>query len=75
LVKFILTDLVDVSLSGFNKQNVLSGLCVDRAAEGYRLVLEGVHGIEGVLVARGLRIELTPGMPDDSQYADHGSDK
>jgi hypothetical protein len=48
---------------------------VERAAEGYRLVLEGIHGVEGVLVARGLRIELTPGMPDDSQYADHGSDK
>jgi hypothetical protein len=25
LVKFILTDLIDVSLSGFNRQNVLSG--------------------------------------------------
>jgi len=68
IVTFVLEGIVDATVEGFNRQNVLNGLSFDRTAEGFRLVLEGSHGANATLNAERVQIELQPGIPDDSLY-------
>jgi hypothetical protein len=69
VVVFHLTDLRVLELNDFNHQNALMGLTITREPDaGYRLELDGAHGLSGVMQGRQLEIELEPGVPPDSQY-------
>lgn len=63
LVEFVMGQVVDLSLSGFNHQNVVFGLGVAPVEGGYRLTLEDCYGISGTIDARHISIRLTPGKP------------
>jgi hypothetical protein len=68
IVGFVLEGLRNLHLDYFNGQNVISGLDLKQTPEGYELALEGFHGVEGMLTADRIRIEIEPGLPTDSQY-------
>ena len=68
-VNFILQNLADIDLRGFNLQNVISGLELQKADDGYELTLCGCYGLEGWLRFEGLRIVLEPGIPEGNIYA------
>jgi len=54
----------------FNQQNVLSTAAVEKTAGGYKLVLEGCFGVEGVIGGEKLSVKIRPGIPSDGIYAD-----
>jgi hypothetical protein len=53
---------------GFNNQNVLSGLTLEKADGGFRLVLDECYGLAGTIEAKEISIKLTPGEPPDSHF-------
>jgi hypothetical protein len=55
-------------IGSFNHQNVLSSLAVKKKPQGYELVLEECYGVEGVIWATSMSVELLPGIPLESQY-------
>ena len=63
LVTFVLEGTQDIKLEGFNQQNVLSGIALERTSGGYELTLEEGYGVGGKIRADHLRIELEPGKP------------
>lgn len=65
LVTFVMEGIESMSLEGFNEQNALSGISLDRIAEGYELVLDGIYGVDARFQVRRLRIELKPTTPTD----------
>ncbi len=69
VVTFRLTDLLALELDDFNHQNALMGLTITRGLDaGYRLEMDGAHGLSGVIEARQVEITLEPGIPSGSQY-------
>ena len=58
--------IVNTNLAGFNHQNVLSGLTVNKNGEWYELVLDGIYGVDGVISATQIWVEIAPGAPPDS---------
>jgi len=52
--------ITNTRIEFFNHQNVLSSLTVNRRTEGYELVLEGCHGVDGSLLCKHVRVELVP---------------
>jgi hypothetical protein len=52
----------------FNNQNVLSSASINARPEGYELVLEGCHGVDGSIVCERMRVSLEPGVPQGSMY-------
>lgn len=68
VVKFLFEKIGNVHLDGFNGQNVISSLSLLQCEGGYRLSLGPCYGVEGSLTAASIRIELDPGIPDDSIY-------
>ena len=68
IVSFVLEGVTTLHLDDFNGQNVISGLLLKQTADGYELVLEGCHGVEGTITADRIRLGLQPGIPADSQY-------
>lgn len=67
VVEFAMKEVVGLDLNGFNYQNVISGLAIERTDNGYRLALEDSHGIAGDLEARDISIRLTSGKPKDAR--------
>lgn len=68
VVKFLLEKVDNVHLDGFNSQNVISGLSLSPSEGGYRLSFGSCYGVEGSLTATSIRIQVDPGIPDDSIY-------
>jgi len=69
VVTFQITDLLTLELEDFNHQNALMGLMITRGLDaGYRLEIDGAHGLSGVIEGRQMEIELKPGIPPGSQY-------
>jgi uncharacterized protein (DUF433 family) len=68
VVTFVLERIRDLSLEGFNSQNVLNGISLARGSGYYELVLEETYGVAGKLRADVMRIELDPGKPSESIY-------
>lgn len=64
VVEFVMNAVFDLSLSGFNHQNVISSLSVDRLESGYRLTLGYCFGIAGTIDAEEISIRSTPGKPE-----------
>jgi hypothetical protein len=52
--------IVNSRIECFNHQNVLSSLQVNRIPDGCELVLEGIFGVDGRLVASHMTVELRP---------------
>ena len=70
IVSFHLTDTEVHELSGFNHQNVLSGIAIrktDRA--DYEFDLDPIYGVGARLSARTMRITHEAGIPQGSVYA------
>lgn len=70
LISFLLHDVSNVDLCCFNHQNVISGLDLQKTADGYDLILEPCYGVEGHIVAAQIAIEFEPGIPEQSVYAE-----
>jgi hypothetical protein len=68
IVRFLLGGIRSLELNDFNHQNVLGGLALAQADEGYTLELEGCYGVTGMITAESVEIELIPGAPPDSRY-------
>lgn len=54
-------------IESFNNQNVLSSASVNSRPEGYELVLEGCHGVDGSIVCERMSVSLKPGVPRGDQ--------
>jgi hypothetical protein len=63
IVTFILEDISELELDGFNHQNVVAGLILTKDPNGYKLKLEPCFGLSGTIAAGSVRIELEPGKP------------
>lgn len=68
VVAFLLEGLKTIQLDGFNAQNVVAEVALNRTEEGLQLLLEPCYGLAGSLTAERIRIELEPGCPLQSQY-------
>ncbi|MBX3561750.1 MAG: hypothetical protein KF780_08035 [Sphingomonas sp.] len=60
LVTYSLKRITSLRLSGWNHQNVLSGLWVDRSEEGYVLHLPESYGVDGEVVAAEISVSIKP---------------
>ena len=68
IASFLFEDILDCDLKWFNNQNALLGMRLVREDDGFDLRMQAAHGVEGSVNARSVRIELTPGIPNGSQY-------
>ena len=68
VVTFVMNGIREATCTGFNHQNVLSGLEIAVSEGAYELKLEGCYGVDATITADALRIDLAPGAPSDSQY-------
>jgi Immunity protein 50 len=65
IVTFLLEQISDLELADFSSQNVVSGLQIEKQEAGYRLELFPCYGLAGYIVAKSIRVEFKPGIPDD----------
>jgi hypothetical protein len=68
LATFSFVEVTDCELYGFNCQNVLSGLLVQRDGTGHKIALHGCYGLEGWLTGTCLRLTFVEGIPPRSVY-------
>jgi hypothetical protein len=68
VVGFLFKGISTLSLSGFNNQNVLSGLAVEKADRGFRLILDECYGLAGTIEANEISVRLAPGKPRDAHF-------
>jgi hypothetical protein len=66
VVEFVLNDIMGMSMSGFNQQNVTFGLEIEKTNESFRLTLDDCHEIGGTIEPKDISIRLTPGKPEDA---------
>ena len=66
VIAFLLDDIQNVALEGFNHQNVLSGLHITRAENTVEVSLLDIYGVSGSLIAKRLSLEFEPGIPTGS---------
>lgn len=65
VVEIAMNEVIGLNLNGFNGQNVVFGLAIERTQNGYRLALEDCYGLAGEVEAKNISIRLTPGKPKD----------
>ncbi|MGA7694849.1 MAG: Imm50 family immunity protein [Candidatus Sulfotelmatobacter sp.] len=63
VVEFLFEAVCGLSLNGFNQQNVIFGLAVDKTDSGFRVMLDDCYGLAGSIEAEKMCIRLTPGKP------------
>ena len=63
VVEFIFEAVHGLSLNGFNHQNVIFGLAIEKADSGFRLTLDDCYGLAGSIEAEKMSLRLTPGKP------------
>ncbi len=68
VVSFVLKDIKQLELRGWNHQNVLSALHIIEEPEGTVLVLEDIYGVEGEFVARDILLEIEPYSPGAGEH-------
>jgi hypothetical protein len=73
LVTFLIDEITAVQLNDFNHQNVLFGLTLNKENGEFVLSFNPSYGLEGNIRAKTIRVELAPGVPDDSQYKKYQS--
>ena len=60
LITFVLEEIDELQLDGFNFQNVISDVSLEKVELGFRLKLWPCYGISGSLHAGKVRIEFAP---------------
>jgi hypothetical protein len=65
--------VTELSLEGFNHQNVIFGLFIERGDNGYRIELEPRYGLSGAITAKTVRVALAPGTPSNSRTSSRSS--
>jgi hypothetical protein len=73
MVSFELSGVTELSLEGFNHQNVVFGLYVERSDDGFQMELEPCYGLSGTITAKAVRVTLEPGAPPGSQTTTRSS--
>lgn len=63
VVEFILESISGLNLNGFNHQNVIFGLEVEKIDSGFRLRLDDCYGLAGSIEAERMSLRITPGQP------------
>jgi Immunity protein 50 len=63
VVEFIFEAVSGLSLEGFNEQNVLFGLAIEKTDWGFRVTLDNCYGLTGSIEAEKMSLRLTPGKP------------
>jgi Immunity protein 50 len=63
VVEFLLEGVSGLNLSGFNHQNVLSSMTLEKVDAGFRLTLGECYGVTGAIDVSELSIRLSPGKP------------
>jgi hypothetical protein len=63
VVEFIFEAVCGLSLNGFNHQNVIFGLAIDKTDCGFRVTLDNCYGLAGSIEAKSISLRLTPGKP------------
>ena len=61
VVEFTFEGIRGLNLNGFNHQNVIFGLDIEKTESGFRVNLEGCYGMEGSIEADKISLQLTPG--------------
>jgi hypothetical protein len=63
VVEFIFEAVSGLSLNGFNHQNVIFGLAIEKTDSGFRVTLYDCYGLAGSIEAEKMSLRLTPGKP------------
>jgi Immunity protein 50 len=63
VVEFVFEAVCGLSLNGFNQQNVIFGLVIDKTDSGFRVTLDDCYGLAGSIEAENISLRLTPGKP------------
>ena len=63
LISYALKGITSLTLGGWNHQNVLSELWVDRSEEGYVLYFPEIHGVDGEIAAAEVTVSIEPFDP------------
>ena len=69
LVVFYLANILAMELADFNSQNVISALVLSKVDDGFIIELGCCYGLCGSIRAESIRVEVEPGMPAGSVYA------
>lgn len=63
VVEFIFESVSGLSLSGFNHQNVIFGLAIEKIDSGFRVTLDDCYGLAGSIESGKLSLRLIPDKP------------
>jgi hypothetical protein len=63
LVSFMFTGVTDLNLDGFNQQNVIFGIELERTADELRLEILPCFGMSGTITAKEISMSVAPGEP------------
>ncbi len=63
VVEFIFDAVSGLSLNGFNHQNVIFALAIEKTDSGFRVTLDDCYGLAGSIEAEKMSLRLTPGNP------------
>ena len=64
LVSYSLKGITSLAMNGWNHQNVLSQLWVDRSENGYVLHLPEIYGVDGEIAAAEITVSIEPFRPE-----------
>jgi Immunity protein 50 len=70
VVEFVLDEVAELDFDGFNHQNVIFGLDLEKKGEGFVLTLDHCYGLAGTIEAKKIAIILKPGKPLDGLEID-----
>jgi hypothetical protein len=63
VVEFVFEAVCGLTLNGFNQQNVIFGLAIEKTDSGFRVTLDDCYGLAGSIEAEKMSLRLTPGKP------------
>lgn len=63
VVEFEFQNVNELNLTGFNSQNVVSSLVINKIDSGFRVELGACYGLAGHIEAEKISIRITPGHP------------
>ena len=64
-VEFTLEGISELHLEGFNQQNVIFGLDIEKTDTGFRIILDPCVGLAGSIGAARVAVRLKSGRPSD----------
>jgi hypothetical protein len=69
IVTFELGEILEMNVDGFNNQNVVSGLDIEKREDGMELILHPCYGLSGTILTDSIAITLKEGLPPGSVYS------